>query len=127
MNRIIHIKNFNGLLDQFFDFLHDSFPEFRSDFILARSTMEFVRRGNPRLVVEQFMDNVKPFQKYIFECDEDFFLTYEISQSNGVSRDDMLLGMKLKQIWRSGKITTKQRATIFYYFQKLIKFGSECI
>jgi hypothetical protein len=120
MNRIIQIKNFNGLLDQFFDFLDESFPEFRSDFILGRSTMELVRRSNPRLVVEQFMDNIRPYRKYIFECDEDFFTSDDTLSRSNLSKDDMLLGMKLKQIWLSNKITTKQKALVFYYFQKLI-------
>jgi len=123
MNKFIQIKNFNGLIDRFFDFLDDSFPDFRSDFILARSTMEFVRKSNPRLVVEQYMNNIKPFRKYISECDEDFFLNLEIS---GLSKDDFMLGAKLKQIWASGKITQKQKAMVFYYFQKLIEAGESC-
>jgi hypothetical protein len=129
MNKFIQIKNFNGLIDQFFNFLDDSFPDFRSDFILTRSTIEFIRKSNPRVVVEQFMNNIKPFRKYIQECDEDFFINYELSELSGaqsLSRDDFILGAKLKQIWVSGKITEKQKAMVFYYFQKLIQAGELC-
>jgi hypothetical protein len=122
MNKIIQIKNFNGLLDQFFDFLEESFVNFKSEFILTRNTMELVRKGNPRLVVEQFINNVKSYKKYIFECDEDFFINYELNH-DVVSKDDMLLGMRLKEIWLSDQITDRKKATVFYYLQKLITTG----
>jgi len=127
MNKFIHIKNFNGLIDQFFNFLDESFPDFRSDFILTRSTIEFIRKSNPRVVVEQFMNNINPFRRYIRECDEDFFINYELSDLSGtLSRDDFILGAKLKQIWVSGRITEQQKAMVFYYFQKLIQAGELC-
>lgn len=125
MNKFIQIKNFNGLVDQFFNFLEDSFPDFRSDFILTKSTIEFIRKSNPRVVVEQFMTNIKPFRKYIVECDEDFFINYDLSGTT-LSRDDFILSAKLKQIWVSGNITEKQKAMVFYYFQKLIQAGELC-
>ena len=124
MNKFIQIKVFHSLLDQLFDFLYESFPGFKSDFILTRSAMEFVRKGNPRLVAEQFMDYMKPLKKFIFDCDEDFFLNFEIS---GLSKDEFVLGTKLKKIWLSGNITTEQKAMVFYYFQKLITAGELCV
>lgn len=125
MNRILQIKNFNGLLEQFFDFLEDTFPDHRSDIILTRTTADFIRKGNPRLVVEQFMENMKPFKTYIFDCNEDFFLNFEISKLE-LSKENFLFGMKLKQMWVSNNVTDLDKAKVFYYFQKLIKAGEFC-
>ena len=97
MNKILQIKNFNGILDNFFDFLEESFSNFKSDMILARSTAEFVRKSNPRLVVEQFMEHIGPYRKQIIECDEDFFLNLDIKRV-GISNDNILFGMKLKPV-----------------------------
>lgn len=127
MNRIIQIKNFNGLLDQFFDFIEESFYDFRSDIILTRSTTEFIRKSNPRLVVEEFMQYVSPYSDQIFGCDESFFLNFEKNLASSLTRDNLLFGMKLKSIWQSSNITDIQKATVFFYFQKLLKAGSECI
>ena len=69
MNKIVQIKIFNDILDQFFEFLETNFPFFKSDIMLTRSTAEFIRRSNPRLVVEQFMSLVGPYNQQIFECD----------------------------------------------------------
>jgi hypothetical protein len=125
MNRILQIKNFNGLLEQFFDFLENTFPDYRSDIILTRSTADFIRKSNPRLVVEQFMENVGPYKKYIFDCNEDFFINFEMS-TLGLSKENFLFGMKLKQMWISSNITDMDKAKVFYYFQKLLKAGELC-
>lgn len=127
MNRIIKIKNFNGLLDNFFDFIEESFTDFRSDIILTRSTTEFIRKSNPRLVVEEFMHYVSPYSEQIFGCDESFFLNFENNLASSLTRDNLLFGMKLKSIWLSSNITDVQKATVFFYFQKLLKAGNECI
>jgi hypothetical protein len=123
MNKILQIKNFNGLLDNFFDFLEESFVNFKADMILARSTAEFVRRSNPRLVVEQFMEYISPYKTQIIECDEAFFLNLDIKNVKNVSHDNILFGMKLKQIWEISNLTDIQKATVFYYFQQLLKTG----
>jgi hypothetical protein len=124
MNKILQIKNFNGILDNFFDFLEESFSNFKSDMILARSTAEFVRKSNPRLVVEQLMEHISPYRKQIIECDEDFFLNLDIKRV-GISNDNILFGMKLKQIWQTSRLTDIQKATVFYYFQQLLKAGDQ--
>ena len=76
-SKIINIKIFNELLDQFFDFLEDTFILFKSDIILIKTATEFVRRSNPRLVVEQFMQHVYPHSHKIFACDENYFINFK--------------------------------------------------
>jgi hypothetical protein len=123
MNRIVQIKVFNDILDQFLSFLEINFPLFKSDIMLAKSTTEFIRNSNPRLVVEQFMGIVKPYTKQIFNCNEEFFLDFEKNLS--VSSENLLSGVKIRKMWISDEITETHKAYIWMYFQKLIKAGEK--
>jgi hypothetical protein len=126
MSKIVQIKIFNDVLDQFLDFLETNFAFFKSDIILTRSTIEFVRKSNPRLVVEQFMSYVSPYSKYIFTCDEKFFLNFDTNLKQiGLSPEDMVLGSKIRNIWLSSEIKDNQKAFIWLFFQKLLKAGEK--
>jgi hypothetical protein len=126
MSKIVQIKIFNDILDQFLDFLESNFLIFRSDIILTKSTVDFIRRSNPRLVVEQYMSYVAPYEKNIFECDEDFFLNFDINLKQiGLTSDDILFGSKIRNIWLSSEITDNQKAYIWLYFQKLLRAGKK--
>lgn len=128
MNKIVQIKIFNDLLDQFFDFLERNFPLFRSDVVLNRSTVQFIRNSNPRLVVEQYMTYVAPYTQHIFECNEDFFLNFENNlPQNDLSGDSVLFGMRIKNMWLSPETTDEQKAFIWLYFQKLIRAGDRVL
>jgi hypothetical protein len=126
MNKIVHIKIFNDLLDQLFNFLETKFPLFKSDLLLTKSTVEFIRNSNPRLVVEQFMAYALPYEKQIYDCDEDFFLNFEKNVSE-LSGDNLLVGMKIKNVWLSDSITDHQKAYIWLYFQRLLKAGKSVL
>lgn len=126
MNRITHIKIFNDILDQFFSYMKDEFECFRSDIILKQSAIEFVRKGNPRLVVEQFMKYISPYSKEIMECNEDFFLNFE--NTMGLKKESLLIGLELKNLWLNNtnpENIMRQKATIFFYFQKMLKCASK--
>lgn len=124
MSKIVQIKIFNDILDQFLDYLEYNFTIFKSDIILIRSTMEFVRRSNPRLVVEQYMSYVGPYENYIFDCNEDFFINFDINLKQiGLTSDDILFGNKIRNIWLSNTTTDHQKAYIWLHFQKLLRAG----
>lgn len=123
MSKIIQIKIFNDILDQFLNYLETTFVYLKSEIILSRNSMEFVRKGNPRMVVEQFMQYTDPYTKHIVECDEDFFLNFN---NLNLTKEDVLFGTKLKRIWESRDTTDTQKATVFMYFQKLLKAGKKC-
>jgi hypothetical protein len=128
MNKIVQIKIFNDILDQLFDFLESNFPFFKSDLVLTRSTIDFIRKSNPRLVVEQFMTYVDAYKKQIFDCNEDFFMNFESNLSpNDLTSENILVGMKIKNMWQSPDTSDKQKAYIWLYFQKLIKAGERVI
>jgi hypothetical protein len=126
MSKIVQIKIFNDILDQFLDYLESNFVMFRSDLILTRSTVDFIRRSNPRLVVEQYMSFVAPYERYIFECDEEFFLNFDINLKQiGLTSDNILFGNKIRNIWISGDTNDNQKAHIWLYFQKLLRAGKK--
>lgn len=129
MNKIVQIKIFNDILDQFFIFLEKSFVDCRSDLILTKNAIEFIRKNNPRLVVEEFMNYIKPYEIQIFNCDEDFFLNFEpVIPDSLKNKENLLLGSRLKNIWLSlGPKDDLKKASVFYYFQKLIKAGDKCM
>lgn len=126
MSKIIQITTFNNILDQFFEYMETEFPYFRSDLILTKSIITTVRKSNPRLVVELFLEYMLPFEKQIIECDEDFFMNFENNIS--LDKDNMMYGLKLKSIWLSNQDKKPEKilrgkATIFHFFGKLIKIG----
>lgn len=128
MNRIAQIKIFNDLMDQFFEYMEHEFPYFRSDILLTKSSIDLIRKSNPRLVVEQFIHYICPYSTQIMECDEDFFLNFE--HNMGLNKENILYGLKLKSIWlansnKDNETVLRQKATIFYYFQKLLKCASK--
>ena len=130
MNKIVQIKVFNDILDQFFMYLENEFDFFRSDIILTKSSIDLIRKSNPRLVVEQFLEYVTPYSKQIMECDDDFFLNFE--QNMSLDKDNLLYGLKLKSFWtdtlhQNPEKTLRQKATMFYYFQKLLKSASKVV
>lgn len=121
MNKIANIRRFNDILDQLFNYLEDTFPFYKSDVILTKNSIHFIRRSNPRLVVEQFLQYVKPYSDEIFNCDEDFFINFEENMS--LDQENMLYGLKLKSLWIQNTDATKslyEKARIFDYFQKLL-------
>jgi hypothetical protein len=126
MSKIIQIKIFNDILNQFLDYLEENFHFFKSDLILIRTTVEFIRSSNPRLVIEQYMSFVGPYSNYIYTCDEDFFLNFDLNLSQlGLTTDNILFGSKIRNIWMSSDITDHQKAHIWLYFQKLLKAGEK--
>jgi len=121
----VQIKIFNDILDQFFDYMETNFPLFKSDIILTRTTTDFIRKSNPRLVVEQFYKFVSPYKTQLFKCDEDFFLNFEENLSGSLSSENILEGMKIKNMWLSSDTTTYQKAYIWLYFQKLLQVSEK--
>ena len=74
------------------------------------------------------MNSVLHYRKYIFDCDEDFFLNFDTNLKQiGVSSDDILFVSKIRTIWLTSDITNNQKAYIWMYFQKLVKAGEKVI
>ncbi len=124
MSKIVQIKIFNNILDNFLTFIEQDFPFLKSKMMLTRNSVEFVRKANPRMVIEQFMNYAYKYKTKIFDCDEDFFIKeYDIQNIN---QDDFMSSINLKELWMSGQITNVQKAKIFLFFQQLYLSGEKC-
>lgn len=118
-NNIINIHIFNDLLDQLFEFLEESFTNYKSDIKLSKNTINMLRKSNYRLVIIQFKQYIEPYSQQINDCNEQFFI--DLNNNN-----NLINSMKIKNIWLSKTTTKKQKAIIFYYFQQLLLTSSEC-
>ena len=126
MNTIVHIKIFLDLLEQFFVFLEKNFTLYRSDIILTKTGVDFLKKSNPRLVVEQYVISIKPYKDELFDCNENFFLDYEKNlELNGLGDHETTLVSKIKDLWESQGITDNQKAYIWLYLQKLYLAGEK--
>jgi hypothetical protein len=126
MNTIVQIKIFHDLLEQFFVFLETNFLNYKSDIILTKTAIEFVKKSNPRLVVEQFVVSIRPYKNELFDCNENFFLDYEKNlELTDIGDHEMSLVSKIKTLWSSNNITDNQKAYIWLYLQKLYKAGEK--
>ena len=122
MSKIIQIKIFNDIFDQLLEYLETNFSLFKSDILLAKTGLQFLRSSNPMMVVDQFTSYVIPYKKYILDCDEDFFINFDKNLKDiGLRQEDMILGNKIRYIWCSPDISEIQKAHIWMYFHKLIK------
>jgi hypothetical protein len=85
-----------------------------------------VKKGNPRLVVEQYVTSIKPYKSELFDCNENFFLDYENNlEKSDLQAVDTSLILKVKELWLSSTITDNQKAYIWLYLQKLYKAGEQ--
>jgi len=123
MSQLINIKLFNNLIDQFLDFLESEFKDFKSDIILAKNTISILRTSNPRIFINMFMSSIERYKKYIIDCDEDFFLKFE--ENLDIDQENILIGCKIREIWKSSDTTDLQKAKIWNFLNKLIKIGEK--
>jgi hypothetical protein len=124
MSEFQQIHIFNNMLDNFLNYLEDTFPYLESDIFLAKNSIVFIRKGNPRLIVEQFKDTILPYSKQINDYDEDFFLNFE--NNIQLDKENFLFGLKLKKMFLDNENpneSKRQKATIFYYLSNLIKIS----
>lgn len=113
-----YVSKFNEQLLQFIKELSELFPE---DKLLKTfyHSIEFLKKNNPREVMNQFRIAVYPFKTQILEKNEAFFIennfNNEIKNTSSIS--EML---RIKSIWTSGQLTEKDKECIWNYFKVFI-------
>ena len=125
MDKLYKIKVFNDTIDKLFDYLSETFPLYKSDVTLSKSSIELIRRGNPRLVIQQFVEFIEPYADKLLGCDEKFFTNFDNYKT--LPKEHMMYGLKLKGIWKSSNISNSQKAMLWLYFHKLYKLGKDII
>ena len=127
-NNYINIKIFNDILEQFLDYLENEFilTTIISEIIMTKNTILLLKNNNPKLVIEQFKILILPYSKQIYDCDEEFFINFEknikIEDTN-----NLLTCLKFKDFFTNSNLDElkilHQKATLFYYFQNLLKYA----
>lgn len=97
MSRKIFLDAFYNQFSDFLDQLISVFPS-DSDFPTYKAGLLLLQKTNPRLVPEQVLIHVTPFEKTLRARDERFFIDYTFSEYG----DNDALGMiisKMKDQW----------------------------
>lgn len=125
MDKIYKIKLFNDTIDSLFDYLIEAFPLYKSDVLLSKSSVLLIRRGNPRIIIQQFIEFVEPYKDKLLNCDEQFFLNFD--KNINIPKEHIMYGFKLRGIWRSSDISINQKTMLWLYFHRLYKLGKEVV
>jgi hypothetical protein len=113
--------NLSKFNEQILNFLQEMSALFPEDKKLSTvyHTVEMMKTMNPREIMNQFRDYVTPFRQQILSRDESFFIQSDFSDkvtdSNSIS--EML---RVKHIWNSGRLTSKDKECIWNYFKVFI-------
>ena len=122
MSRKIFLDAFYGQCVDFLDQLIQVFPN-DSDFATYKTALFLLQRTNPKLVPEQLILHVTPFEKTLRARDERFFMDYgfvEYSQDDALG---MIIG-KMKDRWSI--LSENNKKCIWDYTNLLMDLASKC-
>lgn len=108
------ISAFNDMMGQFLVELHKTFPEEKGVKKMMAS-FDLLRKTNPKLVVDGFMNGVSPYSEKISNKDETFF----INESQNI---DFLRELDIISYWSKANDNTK--SAIWQYLQTLYMLGT---
>tara|TARA_Y100000816_G_C26106106_1_gene587921 strand:- start:1212 stop:1643 length:432 start_codon:yes stop_codon:yes gene_type:complete len=98
-------------MEQFINALDETF-ENNSKIKLYKSNFEQLKTTNPRLILDKFMENVRPIGDYIVNKNEQIFY----------SDNEMVKKLNLKDLWNESSDNTKE--AIWQHLNTLYVFGS---
>ncbi len=112
------LSKFNEQILNFLNELSALFPEDKA-LKTFYHTVEFMKKTNPREVMNQFKNYVYPYKDQILKKDENFFLNNSFSDS--IQGNHVISEMiRIKTIWSSGQLTAKDKECIWNYFKVFI-------
>lgn len=115
---VTNLSKFNEQVLNFLNELSSLFPE---DKVLKNlyHSVEFMKKANPREIMNQFKNYIYPYKEQILKCDQSFFLNNEFSDSvvQSSSISEML---RIKTIWNSGRLNDDDKDCIWNYFKVFI-------
>lgn len=113
-----NLSKFNEQLINFLNELSSLFPE---DKMLKTSyhTVEFMKKSNPREIMNLFKKFVYPYKEQILKRDESFFLNNDFSDS--IKSNSTITEMfRIKTLWASGRLTNNDKECVWNYFKVFI-------
>lgn len=122
------LGQFNEQIVAFLTELCAMFPE-EKQLSVALNAVCFVKRTNPREILNQFKTHVYPYKEVILARNEGFFLGLELDdlpkeqmeQIRSITRMDnsniMTHILRIKDIWQSGRLSKGDKDAIWAYFR----------
>lgn len=98
--------------------LADMYPE-DVDIKMAKTSIDTMKRMNPKMVFTTFYQFVYPFKDQILSRNEDFFLNMDFSNIAGGEANNMMTVMNLKKYWST--MTEQTKECMWQYFGVLVK------
>ena len=115
------LSAFNNQLFLFLDDLITVFPE-DNDFKTAKTSLELLKKTNPRKILELFRSYVVPYNDLIMNKNEDFFINEDFDHLGGGEKGWVIVS-KLKNYWK--EISESNKQTIWKYFEILLLLNNK--
>ena len=123
MSRKMFFDAFYGQFHDFLDQLIQVFPE-DSDFPAYKTGLTLLQKTNPRIVPEQVVVHVTPFEKSIRARDEKFFLEHQFPDYADDNALDLVI-TKMKGLWETLSLTSK--TVVWDYLTLLVDLAPRCV
>ena len=117
------LSAFNNQLSCFCGDLIRVYPE-DNDLKTFKKSLEFLKKNNPRKIVEIFKVYVLPYSDQIKNCDEQFFLNETYDHITEGSEAGFTITTKIKNLWP--ELSENNKKTIWKYFDILTQLCIKC-
>lgn len=107
------LNTFLTLLDEFINELSETFPK-EKKLKSYKVKLETMKKNNPRMILDKFMENVSPYANYITNKDESIILE---------EKAELVKDLNLKALWTSG-ISDNTKDAIWAHMNTLYVFGN---
>jgi len=108
------VSAFNDMLSQFLVELHGTFPD-EPGIKKMTTSFELIKKTNPRLVVDNFMNGVTPYSQQISSKDDKFIL-------EEMDKISFLKDLNIRGYW--DRMSDNTKAITWQYIQTLFMLGS---
>ena len=122
MSKTIFLSAFYSQFTLFLDQLIVVFPD-DSDFPTYKSGLFLLQKTNPKLVPDQVVTHVSPFETTLRARDEEFFKTRGFPEYADDNALDLII-QKMMQYW--DVLTPENKTTIWDYVTLLLDLAKRC-
>lgn len=123
LSNMSNLKAFNTQLENFVNYLEQTFPNEMS-IKTYHTSMNLLKRINPRKILEVFTNYIYIYKDQINDNNSDFFMKKDYSTELQNNKDSMLQAIKFKDLWQTA--IPDQQNQIFRYFQLLCLLIEKC-
>ena len=122
MSKTIFLSAFYGQFTSFLDQLIVTFPE-DTDFPTYKSGLFLLQKTNPKLVPEQIVLHVSPFEATLRARNEDFFKTRGFPEYADDNALDLII-QKMMTYWDT--LSSENKTVVWDYVSLLLDLAKRC-